>query len=84
MAYSDHCPISFSIEESHEVPQSEQYKNGNDMIPTAYRWDNRLKHEYLSRLNEGHDNESCDTLLCQITDINVASNDVVATFYEYL
>ena len=54
------------------------------MIPTAYRWDNRLKHVYLSRLNEGHDNELCDKLLCQISDTNAASNEVVATFYEYL
>ena len=84
MAYSDHCPISFSIKESHKVPQSEQHKNGNDMIPTAYRWDNRLKHEYSSRLNEGHDNELYDKLLCQISDTNIASNEVVATFYEYL
>ena len=84
IAYSDHCPISFSIM-SHKVPQSEQYKNENDMIPTAYRWDNRLKREYLSRMNEGHDNEFCDDkILCQMSDTNFASNEVVATFYEYL
>ena len=84
MAYSDHSPIFFSIKESYKVPQSEQYKNGNDMIPTAYRWDNRLKHEYLSWLNKGRDNELCDKLLCRIWDTNVALNEVVATFYEYL
>ena len=62
------------------MPQSEQYKNGNDMIPTVYRWDNRLKHKWLSRLKEGHNNALCDKLLCQIADTNVASNEVVAIF----
>ena len=65
MAYSDHCPISWSIKELHKVQPSEQYTNGNGMIPTAYRWDNRLKHEYLSWLNESHNNELYDKLLCQ-------------------